>query len=164
MNVRVLTIVALWSVACSSSSSDAPIDVSGSYSGPVTNGPNTCPGIWNTGAMNNAMATVVQTGANVSIRVDGAAGFLLTAGFGTNSFSGTVSGGHIDALIIGQPSTTRGGCMYTSNGNLSADLAGNTLNGTILYTPQTNGNPDCTSMQVTGCSSQQSFALTRPPK
>jgi hypothetical protein len=100
----------------------------------------------------------------VSIQVQGAAGLLLTAGFGTNSFAGTVNGGHIDAAIIGSVQSTRGGCMYTMNGNLAADLAGNTLTGSIVYSPQTNGHADCTSMQVTGCRSQQTFALNRPPK
>ena len=165
MNARFSTFVALALAACSSSSDGGPaVDVAGVYTGPVTNGANSCPGLWNTGMSSNAMATVAQTGANVSIQVQGAAGLLLQAGFGTNSFAGTVSASHIDAAIIGSVSTTRGGCMYTSNGTLSGDLSGNTLMGTIVYTPQTNNHADCTSMQVTGCSSQQTFSLTRPPK
>jgi hypothetical protein len=114
--------------------------------------------------MSQAMATVAQTGANVSIQVGGAAGFLLVAGFGTNSFSGSVAGAHIDAAIIGSVMAMRGGCMYTSNGHLAADLSGNALTGTITYAPQTNNHADCTTMGVTGCSSRQDFALNRPPK
>src|SRR5690349_7643668 len=101
MKARTVSFVAILVGACSSDSGGAAaVDVTGVYSGPVTNGANTCPGLWNTGMMSNAMATVAQTGANVSIRVDGAAGFLLSAGFGTNSFAGTVSGSHVDASII----------------------------------------------------------------
>jgi hypothetical protein len=166
MKARSFVFLALLLAGCGSddASGGASVDVGGVYSGPVTNGPNTCPGLWNTGAMNDAMVTVAQMGSSVSIQVKGAAGLLLTAGFGTNSFAGTVTGSHIDASIIGSVSATRGGCVNTSNGSLAADLAANTLSGTIVYTPQTNGHADCATMMVNGCSSQQSFALNRPPK
>jgi hypothetical protein len=110
--------------------------------------------------MSDAMATVAEMGASVSIQMQGAAALVLVAGFGTNSFSGSVNGSHIDAAIIGSVTTTRGGCMYTSNGNLAADLSANTLTGGITYTPQTNNHADCATMGVTGCTSQQSFTLT----
>jgi hypothetical protein len=165
MRGRVFTFIALLIGGCSSSGeSSTPVDVTGVYSGPVTNGSNTCPGVWNTGASNDAMVTVAQMGAGVSIQVKGAAGLLLQLGFGTNSFSGTVTGNHIDASIIGSVSNTKGGCVYTTNGTLAADLSGDTLTGNILYTPQTNGHADCTTMLVAGCSSQQTFSLARPPK
>ena len=165
MRSSVIAFVALSVCACSSNSANStPVDVTGVYSGPVTNGPNSCPGVWNTGASNNAMVTVAQMGASVSIPVQGAAGLSLLAGFGTNSFAGTVTGAHIDASIIGSVSNTRGGCVYTTNGMLAADLNGDTLSGSITYTPQTNGHADCTTMQVAGCSSQQTFSLTRAPK
>jgi hypothetical protein len=163
MNARWFPFVVALGWACSSNDG-APVDVTGVYNGPVTNGPNSCPGIWNTGAMNDAMATVAQSGSSASIQVQGAAGLLLVAGFGTNSFSGSVNGSHINATIIGSVSTTRGGCIYTSNGALAGDLNGNTLSGSIVYTPQTNGHADCASMQVAGCNSQQSFSLTRAAK
>jgi len=164
MKARIIMAALLVGGCSSNSDGGSAVDVTGVYSGPVTNGANSCPGLWNTNAMSDAMVTVGQTGSNVTINVGGAAGLLLTAGFGTNSFTGTVSGSHIDAAIIGTVSTTRGGCMYTSNGTLAADLNANTLTGAIVYTPQTNGHADCTTMQVTGCSSRQTFALKRPPK
>jgi hypothetical protein len=163
MNLRIFALVAVLVGGCGSDrGGGAALDVTGVYSGPVTNGANSCPGVWNTGQMSNAMATVAQMGASVSIQVQGAAGLLLLAGFGTNSFSGSVIGSHIEATIIGSVTATRGGCMYTSNGNLAADLSADTLTGTITYTPQTNNHADCATMGVTGCSSQQTFTLSRP--
>src|SRR3954451_15024074 len=154
MHARFTAFVALLLGACGSDNNGAAaVDVSGTYNGPVTNGANSCPGLWNSGMTNDAVVTVAQTGSNVSIQVKGAAGLLLQAGFGTNSFAGAVNGTHVEAAIIGSVSAARGGCMYTSNGSLSADLDGNTLAGSITYTPQTNNHADCTSMQVTGCSS-----------
>jgi hypothetical protein len=162
MNIRIFVVIALANGGCGSDSGGGPaVDATGSYSGQVTNGANSCPGVWDTGQSSNAMATVAQSGTSVSIQVQGAAGLLLVAGFGTNSFSGTVSGSHIDATIIGSITATRGGCMYTSNGNLVGDLNGDTLTGAITYIPQTNGHADCTTMAVTGCSSLQTFVLNR---
>jgi hypothetical protein len=152
--------LALWVCACGSSN----VDVSGTYSGTVTNGVNSCPGTWTTGQTSNADVTVAQTGSSVSIQVQGAAGALLQLGFGTNAFTGSVSGDHISAMIIGSVQATAGGCQYTFDGNLSGNLSGDTLSGTITYTPKTNGNADCTTMSITGCSRGQSFTMNRPPK
>jgi hypothetical protein len=159
MKAKILLVLTL--CACSSSSGSASVDVSGTYSGAVTNGANSCPGVWATGQTANANATIAQTNASVSIQVQGAAGALLQLGFGTNAFSGTVAGSHVDALIIGSVQATMGGCQYTFNGTLVADVAGNTLSGTIAYTPKTNGNADCDAMSITGCSRAQSFTMNR---
>ena len=158
--LALVTALALSVGACGS----VNVIVSGTYTGTVTNGVNSCPGTWTTGQASNADVTVAQTGSSVSLQVQGAAGLLLQLGFGTNAFSGSVSGGHIDATIIGSVSSTAGGCQYTFDGNLSGDLVGNTLSGTITYTPKTNGNADCTAMGITGCSRVQSFTMNRPPK
>jgi len=107
------------------------------------------------------VVTVGQTGTNVTIQIDGSTSPSLQAVFGTNSFTGIVSGKHIDAIVTGTVQTTRGGCMYTSNGELAANLCGDTLSGDIVYTPQTNGQADCTTMQVAGFSSRQTFAFSR---
>src|SRR5262245_46145847 len=111
MNARIFTVLALLVAACGSDEGgSSATDVTGTYTGPVTNGANSCPGLWNTGERNDAVATVAQTGGNVSIQVQGAAGLLLTLGFGQNSFSGVVSGNHIDALIIGSVQAMQGAC------------------------------------------------------
>jgi hypothetical protein len=159
MKPILLAIVVLSVCACGSSN----VDVSGAYSGPVTNGANSCPGAWTTGQTSDANVTIAQTGTNVSIQVTGAAGLLLQLGFGTNAFTGSVKGNQIDALIIGSVQATAGGCQYTYDGSLSANVSGNTLSGSITYTPNTNNQADCNTMSVTGCSRTQSFTMTRAP-
>lgn len=159
MKPILLAIITLAVCACGSST----VVVSGDYSGPVTNGANSCPGAWVTGQASDANVTIAQTGSNLSIQVKGAAGLLLQIGFGTNAFTGSVSGNHIDALIIGSVQATAGGCQYTFDGNLSANVSGDTLTGTITYTPKTNNNADCNTMSITGCSRVQSFTMTRAP-
>jgi hypothetical protein len=165
MSVRLAVVLMAVVSACGSDKFVGAADVSGAYSGPVTDGANSCPGVWDTGHSSDANVNVVQTSADVSVQVQGAAGLLLlTAGFGTNAFTGSVTGTHIDALIIGSSQVAAGACQYTFNGNLSADLSGDTLTGSIAYTPKTNGNADCTAMGITGCSRSQSFALNRAAK
>lgn len=164
MKARLVSVLVLLASACGSDKFVGATDVSGAYSGPVTNGANSCPGAWVTGQSSDANVNVVQTNADVSVQVQGAAGLLLQLGFGTNAFTGSVTGNHIDALIIGSAQAMAGGCTYTFNGNLTADLAGDTLTGSIAYTPKTNGNADCNAMSVTGCSRSQSFTMTRAAK
>jgi hypothetical protein len=159
MKPILLAIVVLCVSACGSSS----VDVSGAYSGPVTNGANSCPGAWVTGQTSDANVTIAQTGADISIQVTGAAGLLLQLGFGTNAFTGSVRGNHLDALIIGSVQAMAGGCLYSFNGSLSASVSGNTLSGSITYTPKANDHADCSAMSVTGCSRTQSFTMTRAP-
>jgi hypothetical protein len=159
MKPTLLAIAVLSVCACGSTT----VDVSGTYSGPVTNGANSCPGAWVTGQSSDADVTIAQNGMNVSIQVQGAAGLLLQLGFGTNAFTGSVSANHISAAIIGSVQSTAGGCQYTFDGNLSANISGNTLSGTITYTPKTNGHADCGTMNVNGCSRVQSFTMTRVP-
>jgi hypothetical protein len=164
MTGRILTLsLAMLAVACGSS--DAPaVDVSGLYSGPVVNGTSTCPGLWNMGQQSDVQVNAVQSGPDISLRLQGGAGLFVTLLLGSDSFNGSVSGTHIDAILIGTTNTTAMGCVYHWVGHLAADLSGNTLTGAITYTPETNGNADCTTQNITGCTRQQTFALTRPPK
>jgi hypothetical protein len=164
MKTRWIAVLVVAASGCGSDKFVGATDVAGVYSGPVTNGGNSCPGAWVTGQSNDANVNVVQTSADVSVQVQGAAGVLLQLGFGTNAFTGTVSGNRIDALIIGSAQATAGGCQYSFNGNLTADLSGEILTGTIAYTPKTNNSADCSTMSVTGCSRSQTFTMNRAPK
>ncbi len=156
-------IIVAIAVLCVSACGSVNVDVSGAYSGPVTNGANSCPGAWVTGQTSDANVTIAQTGSNVSIQVGGAAGLLLQIGFGTNAFTGSVKGNHIDGLIIGSVQAMAGGCQYSFDGKLSASVSGNTLSGSITYTPKTNNHADCNAMSIAGCSRTQSFTMTKPP-
>jgi hypothetical protein len=165
MTGRILALsLAMLAAGCSSSDAPPPLDVSGVYSGPVVNGTSSCPGLWNTGQTSDVQINAAQSGSNISLQLQGGAGLFVRLLLGADSFNGTVSGAHIDAILIGSTQTTMMGCVYSWTGNLSADLNGNTLTGQIQYTPQTNGNADCTTQNITGCARQQTFTLTRPPK
>jgi hypothetical protein len=148
-------------VGCGSSGSGAPADFSGQYSGTSTNGMSSCPGQWNMGQMADGQFNLVQTGADVRFDAQGATGLVLFAIYGTATFSGQVSGNHIDAAIVGSVNNTLGECVFTWRGALTADLAGDKLEGILTSTPNTNGHADCDTVKVTGCSRATTFSYTR---
>jgi hypothetical protein len=80
---------------------------------------------------------------------------------GSHTFTGGVNGSLVQMTLYGTNSATQGNCTYTVNATLNATSMGDFLSGTIDYTNQGNGNPDCAS--ITGCKSTQSFNGTRPP-
>jgi hypothetical protein len=161
MKAGVVGLTALFVAACNAAGGGPFVIVGGVYRGTVTNDFNTCSATWSKGMVSDATMTIVQMDANVTVQVDGQAGAVLQATLGTSFFTGFLTGNHIDANIAGTVVATRGGCVYTSNAELGADLGGDILTGVIIYTPQTNGHADCALLQVNGCSGKQTFGVTR---
>jgi len=159
-----VTAVSMSVVACggSSSSPGPSVNATGSYMGTVTTQGSTCPGTTlNQGEPSPLQATATQTDTgNITLQIEGALGTLLELfGFGTRIITGTVSGNHIDAVLVGMTTVTENGCTHKWQGNLSADVNGNTIAGTMVYTPQ-NMTGDCSLFM--GCSRQQTFTMSRP--
>ena len=152
------------SVGCGSSDSGPPLDFNGSYTGTSINGTSTCPGAWTMGQMGDGAVNLVQSGNDVTFQAQGATSLVFLAVFGSASFTGKIAGSHVDAVIVGSVANTAGACSYTWKGTISADLAGDTLTGVLTYTPNTNGNADCDTQKVTGCTRLTDFSYTRPPK
>ena len=160
----VLAFVAVFSVGCGSSDSGPPLDFSGQYTGSSTNGASTCPGPWNTGQTAEGAVNLVQSGSDIQFQAQGGTSLVFYAVFGSASFTGHATGSHVDAVIVGSITSMQGACAYTWKGTISADLAGDTLSGRLLYTPTTNGHADCDTQRVTGCTRVTDFTYTRPPK
>jgi hypothetical protein len=152
-------------VGCSSStstSSGPAATVSGDYSGNIVNGQSSCPGDWTVGNTAAVTTTVTQSGTATTVAVTGASGLFLQVALGADEFNGTVEGDTIDATLLGTAQQTQGACSYTWKADFSATLDDNALQGTVTYTPQTNSDPDCTSMSVQGCTRTQTFSGVRP--
>jgi hypothetical protein len=106
---------------------------------------------------------ITQNGSSVTGAVGGAAGAYLDVLFGSHTFIGNVSGGHIDMVLHGTNATTVGTCRLMLDAHASVELVGDTLtNGTITYSYATNADSTCPIYTQT-CSSQQLFNGTRPP-
>jgi hypothetical protein len=161
MKACVVGLAAMFVAACNASGGAAHVSVGGFYEGTVTNDANTCAGTWSKGVVRDATMTIGQMNANVTVQVGGLAGSMLQAILGTSSFTGVLIENHINADLTGTVESTRGGCVYTSNAELGADLGGDILTGVIIYTPQTNGHADCATLQVNDCSGKQTFGFIR---
>jgi hypothetical protein len=150
--------------ACSGSGgSGLPVDLSGQYSVSVTNTDNGCNyANWTIGqSLQNVEFDITQSGADVSGDIRGLAGaYFALLGIGT--LKGTVSGSSASLTAVGTNSIKQGQCSYFVRATADVTLTGNTINGTVTYSNETNKAPDCGSLAT--CSSHQSVAGSRPPK
>jgi hypothetical protein len=148
-------------VGCGGSGNVA--NVAGDYSINVTNGANGCnyPN-WMQGTMaSNIAFTITQNGASVTGVLGGAVAIYFDGLLGGHTFTGGVEGSTVQMTLYGKTVAQSGNCTYTVNATVTGTSNGNFLAGTIDYTDQGNGNPDCAAIQ--GCKSTQSFTGSRPP-
>jgi hypothetical protein len=145
-------------------SSDTPLNFNGEYRGQSTNGANNCPGQWPPGQVADGEIIVTQNGNDVLFQAQGATSIIFLVTFGMTSFSGRVTGSHAEAALVGSTEGREGTCSFTWKGTLSAELDGDTLTGTLTSTPVTNGDADCNTQKVTGCSRVTNFSYTRLPR
>ena len=151
--------------------SDTPVDVSGSYSLSIKNGPNECMvPAWMADQMSVGQVTLVLTQqadpTQVSGQVMGAGGFvegIFRLLYGSNTFSGTVSGSSLmmDLVGGGSPEMT-GACTSTRHARAVATVDKDTITGTLFHYYKTNNVPDCAYRA--SCNNTQTFNGTRPPK
>jgi len=159
--MRTILLGLLAVVACGSSSSGPPANVAGTYTVSVTNGQNGCMvGTFTPGAMTAGVTVqVTQNGSQVSADVMGLAGVYLTAGVGSSTLVGSLSGS--TASLTATANHTTGMCAYTTTATASIAFNGDTMQGTITYADSGNGSSDCGVVQ--SCTNQQNFAGSRPP-
>jgi hypothetical protein len=152
----------LATVACAACGSDA--NVAGTYTVASTNRDNGCMfQNWTVGAMSTGIGVeITQSGSNVTASITGGAGLVFDAVLGGHAYTGSVSGSDISLELFGTRSMAKGNCTFTYNSTIDATSHGDAIEGRIEYTPATNGNPDCAT--INGCVSFQDFNGTRPPR
>jgi hypothetical protein len=140
-----------------------PADFAGRYSVSVTNTDNACGyDNWRIGeSSQNLTFDVAQGAGEISGDLRGLAGFYFAL-LGIGTLKGTVTGANASMSAVGTNSIKKGGCAYFVKATASLTLTGNTVNGTMTYTNQTNGAAECGILAT--CSSQQSVAGNRSPK
>jgi hypothetical protein len=165
--LRHAALAALLATACSGSSSTTTFtgaNVGGNYTVNVTNGTNGCNlGGWTDGAMSSGIGVAVtQNGTQLAATVGGVVGLFMTAGIGTNTFSGALVGTQASMTATGTVQGTQGSCTFTTNATVNATFSGDTMQGTVTYTrvPSTQSS-GCAAIQ--GCQSIQNFSGARPP-
>lgn len=153
------SVFALLVTACGSD--DSPANLAGTFSVNTTNGQNSCSFDWTEGDTSTGVPVVIaQDGASITVTVNGAAAIGLGLLVGTNEFQGSVKGHSFDATAYGKLARTSGNCTYTVNARIQGSVSGDTIQGSVTYTPAGNGNPDCAALT---CSAVQQFNGARPP-
>jgi len=162
--LRILPLVLL-AAACGSEDNafHGVAAVAGTYSVALTNSSNSCalPNFELGTTSQGVPVEVTQDGATASARIDGIAGGFLRLWLGTAQYDGSVEESAVDLTARGSTPLRQGRCTYTVDSRLQATLTGDSLSGTLTYTPHTNGDPDCA--QLLDCSAAQRFAGSRPP-
>jgi hypothetical protein len=153
--------------ACGGNSSSTTLtsaDVAGSYTVDVTNGQNGCNmGGWTDGAMSTGIGvTVAQNGTQLTATVGGLVGAFLSAGLGTNTFTGPLVGESATMTATGTVQVAQGSCTFTTNATIQAAFSGDTMQGTVTYQRvPVSTSSGCAALQ--GCMSVQNFSGVRPP-
>ncbi|MEM1418249.1 MAG: hypothetical protein AAGH15_25360 [Myxococcota bacterium] len=143
----------------------APTDFAGRYSVTVRSGTNACElEGWMEGSVVDAPVSVTQDGTDLSLRVEGIAGFLLALDFFAEPvFVGTVEGDTFEARSATTRQLTEGGCAWRNAPSIRAEATGeNTVEGVLEYRIEANGHPDCPPF-FDECVSTQSLVASRPP-
>lgn len=162
LHLSLVAISLLTLVACGSSS-DAPADVSGTYSLSITDTKNDCnyQG-WTIGSTaQNVGFVVTQNGTSASGDVQGLAA-AYTGALGIGTLQGSVDGNVVGLSATGTTSVKSGSCAFFVKMSASFTLTGNAINGTIDYTNITNNDASCGNLST--CVSEQTISGSRPPK
>lgn len=159
----VLAVLAASGCSGSSSSSSPPADFTGVYSVSVTDETNGCNyGGWTVGkTAQNVELDVTQSGGNVTGQVKGLANVYFAL-LGIGPLNGTANGASAEMSATGTNSVKSGSCAYFVRATIDVTLTGDTVNGTVTYSNQTNGDPSCGALAT--CTSTQDIAGSRPPK
>ncbi|MBK8170062.1 MAG: hypothetical protein IPK60_06925 [Sandaracinaceae bacterium] len=161
---RTLMIVVVFGMVSTAACGSDPVDVAGDYSLSLTNHENACmfPN-WNENATTTGVQmTLTQNGSSVSATAGGLVAPALDIYLGSHVFTGELVGEHMDLHIAGTRAGSTGACAYTINANVSADIDGDVLTGTITYVAQHNNSADCGYLLT--CANEQAFNGTRPPR
>jgi hypothetical protein len=138
-------------------------DIAGHYTIAVTNRDNGCDfaDFTPSESAESIPLTITQNGSEVTGTLEGLAGAWVALLFGSNQFTGKVSGTSVSMTLYGNRTATQGNCVYSVNAIMTATSTGDVLQGHIDYTKAGNSNPDCAG--VSGCITRQDFNGTRPP-
>nr|HEX4314179.1 hypothetical protein [Kofleriaceae bacterium] len=150
--------------ACVLAACSSPANVAGNYTVDLTDEANGCnlSNFTQGQSTSGVSVSITQKDSDVTVAVTGVAGAYLMTVLGSSTFDGSVSGDGFDAKLIGTTAGHSSNCTFTFDADLHGDLAKDSISGTIDYTPQTNGSPDCST--IMGCTSTQNFSGTRPPQ
>ncbi len=134
-----------------------PVDATGEFMIALTSGANGCEfQDWQEGATSTGIPlSMLHEDTGVTASMGGAAVLFLDLLQGSHVFDGDVDGHTILLELAGTTEHPGDGCSHVVNSTLEAQLDGDVLVGSIVYTR----SPECPGL--TGCESVQTFNGTR---
>jgi hypothetical protein len=139
---------------------EPPVDVAGEYTVSLTNGTNDCQTMWREGVTTDGVLfTVRQNGTQLSAEADGDAAVSLVVLTGTNRFDGSIHGHAFTLTARGPTVFSAGNCSYTVNAVVEGTIDGDTIEGTLTYSPVIGTDPACAQYD---CAAVQDYTGTRP--
>ncbi|MFI5301330.1 MAG: hypothetical protein ACHREM_24865 [Polyangiales bacterium] len=137
--------------------SGPPLDISGTWSGTVTNQSAGCPGAPAVGQSSALQTAIVETGTNVTVTVSGIVGLFFSAQIGGDTLTGTLSGSHLVTTLDGTKQQKDGNCLFTWTVSTDLHATTSSIVGTVTYTPNLGTGTDCA--RYSGCSNAQRLTL-----
>ncbi len=156
--------------ACSAASTASVPSVSGTYALSVVDGTNTCriAGVTEGTSTSDVPLTVLQdsiTPQNMTVVLGGNAGALLNTVMGSSTLTGTL--GSYQAVLTPEspdsgplPMGMLDGCSYSAAATLTLNFAGDTVQGTMVYTLNTSGS---TCQSLYNCQTVQALSGVLTP-
>ncbi len=153
----------LFGVGGCSSEGEFTADASGSYTVAITNRESSCPfSDWEEGKETSGIElAITQSGQQLHGTLGGVTGAFFALAFGSAEFDGHIEGHELTLTNYGTRATTTGNCIYTYDATVRGTQSADTIAGTITYSTNGNGSPDCGGI---ACSARQDFSGTRPPQ
>jgi hypothetical protein len=141
--------------------SEPPADVSGEYVVSLTNGASNCSTVdWTEGQMTTGvMFTIRQNGSTVTAEAGGDAAVYFVLLTGSNQFAGSVHGNAFTLIDHGPAVSQSGNCTYTLDAIVAGTLEGDTITGTLTYSPVVSDDPACAQY---ACAAVQDYTGVRP--
>jgi hypothetical protein len=148
----------------SGTTGETPANVAGDYTVDLTNVNNTCPTMadaWTDGAMNDGVDFLItQQGVKLSAETMGSPALYFLLLLGSNAFTGEIHGSHFVLTNHGSKEYTYETCDYTIDAIVEGELDGDSIAGTLTYTPIIKPSADCDGYE---CAAEQVFTGVRPP-
>jgi len=106
------------------------------------------------------MFTIRQNGTELTAEADGDAALSLVLLTGTNLFDGSIHGDNFTLTAMGPTVFQAGSCNYTVDAIVEGTIDGDTIEGTLTYSPVIGSDPSCAQY---ACSAVQAYTGVRPP-
>jgi hypothetical protein len=140
---------------------EPPADVAGEYTVSLVSAENDCANVdWKAGnTTTGVMFTIKQNGTKLTAETGGDAAVYFVLLTGSNQFAGDIHGNAFTLIDHGPTVSQSGSCTYTLDAIVEGTIDGDTITGTLTYSPVLSSDPECAQY---ACAAVQDYTGVRP--